>query len=99
MQNISSSSSSALLDKHLLAVQDIESLGGLLHATARQVVINAVLLRRRCLREANARSLFVVEVDDKNIYSGGRILNRELFLSMRNAGVEVPFPQLDVHQD
>ncbi|MBQ1305673.1 MAG: mechanosensitive ion channel [Erysipelotrichales bacterium] len=42
---------------------------------------------------------FVVEVDDKNIYSGGRILNRELFLSMRNAGVEVPFPQLDVHQD
>ncbi len=41
---------------------------------------------------------FVVEVDDKNIYSGGRILNRELFLGLRSVGVEVPFPQVDVHQ-
>ena len=41
---------------------------------------------------------FVAEVDDKNIYSGGRILNRELFLGLRSVGVEVPFPQVDVHQ-
>ena len=41
---------------------------------------------------------FVAEVDDKNIYSGARELNRELWLCLRKAGVEVPFPQVDVHQ-
>ena len=41
---------------------------------------------------------FVVEVEDKNIFSAGRALNRELFLGFRKAGVEVPFPQVDVHQ-
>ena len=40
---------------------------------------------------------FVVEVKDENIFSAGRALNRELFLCFRSAGVEVPFPQLDVH--
>ncbi|MBR3437058.1 MAG: mechanosensitive ion channel family protein, partial [Lachnospiraceae bacterium] len=41
---------------------------------------------------------FVVEVEDKNIYAAARQLNRELFLEFRKAGVEVPFPQVDVHQ-
>ena len=41
---------------------------------------------------------FVVEVDDMNIYGAARELNRELFLEFRKAGVEVPFPQVDVHQ-
>ena len=41
---------------------------------------------------------FVVEVEDKNIFSAGRKLNRELFLGFRKVGVEVPFPQVDVHQ-
>lgn len=41
---------------------------------------------------------FVVEVEDKNIYAAGRELNRELFLGLRQCGVEVPFPQVDVHQ-
>lgn len=41
---------------------------------------------------------FVVEVEDKNIFSAGRALNRELFLGFRKVGVEVPFPQVDVHQ-
>ena len=41
---------------------------------------------------------FVAEVDDKNIYSAGRVLNRELFLCFRKVGVNVPFPQVDVHQ-
>lgn len=41
---------------------------------------------------------FVAEVEDKNIYSVARILNRELLLGFRKAGVEVPFPQVDVHQ-
>ena len=41
---------------------------------------------------------FVAEVNDKDIYSGARALNRELLLCLRKAGVEVPFPQVDVHQ-
>lgn len=40
---------------------------------------------------------FVVEVDDKNIYSAARVLNHDLLLAFRAKGVECPFPQLDVH--
>ena len=50
------------------------------------------------LADSSVHLKFVVEVDDKNIFSAGRQLNRELFLCFRNAGVEVPFPQVDVHQ-
>ena len=41
---------------------------------------------------------FVVEVDDVNIYGATRIMNRELLLGFKKNGVEVPFPQVDVHQ-
>ena len=41
---------------------------------------------------------FVVEVAESDIYTGARILNRDLFVGMRKLGVEVPFPQIDVHQ-
>ena len=41
---------------------------------------------------------FVVEVAEADIFSGARILNRDLFVGMRKLGVEVPFPQLDLHQ-
>ncbi len=41
---------------------------------------------------------FVAEVDECNIYSVQRLLNRELLVRFREAGVEVPFPQLDLHQ-
>ena len=41
---------------------------------------------------------FVVEVEDKNIYSGARALNRDLLVGLRKVGVECPFPQVDVHQ-
>jgi small conductance mechanosensitive channel len=40
---------------------------------------------------------FVVEVAEKNIYTGARILNRDLWLGFRKLGVECPFPQVDVH--
>ncbi len=40
---------------------------------------------------------FVVEVGESDIYSGARILNRELLVGFRKLGVECPFPQLDVH--
>lgn len=41
---------------------------------------------------------FCVEVEEKNIYSMQRVLNRDLWVFFRKANVEVPFPQLDVHQ-
>lgn len=40
---------------------------------------------------------FVVEVAEKDIYTGARVLNRDLWLGFRKLGVEVPFPQMDVH--
>ena len=42
---------------------------------------------------------FVVEVDEKDIFSGTRLLNHDLLLGFRKLGVEVPFPQVDVHTD
>ena len=42
---------------------------------------------------------FVVEVGESDIYSGQRRLNRELFLGMRELGIECPFQQVDVHTD
>lgn len=50
------------------------------------------------LANSSVNLKFVVEVDDKNIFSASRMLNRELFLCFRKAGVEVPFPQIDVHK-
>ena len=50
------------------------------------------------LASSSVNLKFVVEVDDKNIFAAARALNRELFLEFRKAGVEVPFPQVDVHQ-
>ena len=38
-----------------------------------------------------------VDVDEADIYSVHRILNRELFVQFKKAGVCVPFPQVDVH--
>ena len=40
---------------------------------------------------------FVADVSEKDIYSGARILNRDLWLGFRRLGVECPFPQMDVH--
>lgn len=41
---------------------------------------------------------FTVDVAEGDIYAGARALNRDLFVGMRKLGVEVPFPQIDVHQ-
>ena len=50
------------------------------------------------LGESGVTLRFVVEVEESDIYSVQRILNRDLFVSFREAGVEVPYPQLDLHQ-
>jgi small conductance mechanosensitive channel len=41
---------------------------------------------------------FTVDVAEGDIYMGARALNHDLFVGMRKLGVEVPFPQLDLHQ-
>jgi small conductance mechanosensitive channel len=40
---------------------------------------------------------FVVEVDESDIYVGARTLNHDIWMALRSVGVEVPFPQVDVH--
>ena len=42
---------------------------------------------------------FTVDVDEKDIYIGARLLNHDLFLGFRKLGVECPFPQVDVHNN
>ena len=51
------------------------------------------------LAESSVILKFVVNVDEKDIYSGARLLNRDLLIGFRSLGVECPFPQVDVHQD
>ena len=40
---------------------------------------------------------FMVEVTEENIFSAPRVLNRDLLIGFKKLGVEIPFPQLDVH--
>ena len=40
---------------------------------------------------------FIVNVDEKDIYTGMRVLNHDLLLGFKKLGVECPFPQVDVH--
>ena len=49
------------------------------------------------LAESSVILRFVVDVAEKDIYSGARNLNRDLWLGFRSLGVECPFPQVDVH--
>ncbi|MBQ2061297.1 MAG: mechanosensitive ion channel [Oscillospiraceae bacterium] len=42
---------------------------------------------------------FLVNVEEKDIYTGIRTLNHDLLLGFRKLGVECPFPQVDVHTD
>ena len=41
---------------------------------------------------------FTVDVAEGNIFMGSRALNHDLYVGMRQLGVEVPFPQIDMHQ-
>jgi small conductance mechanosensitive channel len=40
---------------------------------------------------------FMVYVDESDIFAATRVLNHDLLLGFRKLGVEVPFPQRDVH--
>lgn len=41
---------------------------------------------------------FCVEVNENDIYSVQRVLNHDLYLTFKKAGVEIPYNQLDIHQ-
>ena len=56
-----------------------------------------VYLGVQSLAESSVVLRFIVEVDEKDIYSGARLLNHDLLLGFRKLGVECPFPQVDVH--
>ena len=49
------------------------------------------------LADSSVMLRFVAEVAEKDIYTGARVLNRDLWLGLRKLGVECPFPQMDVH--
>ena len=40
---------------------------------------------------------FLAEVDEKNIFTGRRILNKELKIAFDKNNISIPYPQLDVH--
>nr|MBQ6241075.1 mechanosensitive ion channel family protein [Lachnospiraceae bacterium] len=41
---------------------------------------------------------FVGQVDEKNVFSAPRIMNREIKIAFDRAGIEIPFTQVVVHQ-
>ena len=53
----------------------------------------------QALADSSVVLRFVVNVDEKDIYTGARTLNHDLLLGFRRLGVECPFPQMDVHLD
>ena len=40
---------------------------------------------------------FKADVEEKNLFSGRRLLNKELKCAFDKEGFEIPFPQVDVH--
>lgn len=40
---------------------------------------------------------FIADVDENNIYSGRRLLNRELKVAFDKHNISIPYPQVDVH--
>ncbi len=75
-----------------------EILKGIYSAHKDKMAACPVYLGVQELGESGVTLRFVAEVEESDIYSVQRILNRDLFVSFREAGVEVPYPQLDLHQ-
>lgn len=40
---------------------------------------------------------FVAEVNEKEIYSAVRIMNRGMYLALKGLKIDIPYPQIDVH--
>ena len=81
------------LEKKIPAMMD-----GIFERHSDIMLSKPVYLGVDALSDSSVDLKFVAEVNDKDIYGAARALNRELFLEFRKAGVEVAFPQVDVHQ-
>ena len=75
-----------------------EMMRGIFERHTDMLLSEPVYLGVDALADSSVNLKFVAEVEDTNIYGAARMLNRELFLCFRKAGVECPFPQVDVHQ-
>jgi small conductance mechanosensitive channel len=49
------------------------------------------------LADSSVTLKFTAEVEEKNIFTGRRLLNREIKALFDDAGIEIAFPQMDVH--
>ena len=49
------------------------------------------------LADSSVTLKFTAEVEEKNIFTGRRLLNREIKALFDKAGIEIAFPQVDVH--
>lgn len=85
-------------DLEALEARIPDMMKGILERHSDVLLAEPVYLGVDALADSSVNLKFVVEVEDKDIFSAARVLNRELFLEFRKAGVEVPFPQVDVHQ-
>jgi small conductance mechanosensitive channel len=85
-------------DLEALEAKIPDMMKGILERHSDVMLAEPVYLGVDALADSSVNLKFVAEVEDKDIFSAARILNRELFLEFRKAGVEVPFPQVDVHQ-
>ena len=50
------------------------------------------------LNDSSVDLKVIAKVDESNIYSARRIMNRELKLALDENGIEIPFPQVVVHK-
>ena len=85
-------------DLEALEAKIPDMMKGILERHSNILLAEPVYLGVDALADSSVNLKFVAEVEDKDIFSAARVLNRELFLEFRKAGVEVPFPQVDVHQ-
>ncbi|MBQ4384103.1 MAG: mechanosensitive ion channel [Firmicutes bacterium] len=85
-------------DLEALEAKIPDMMKGILERHSDILLAEPVYLGVDALADSSVNLKFVAEVEDKDIFSAARVLNRELFLEFRKAGVEVPFPQVDVHQ-
>jgi len=49
------------------------------------------------LADSSVVMKFIANVDESNIFKGRRLLNRELKVRFDRAGIEIAYPQMDVH--
>ena len=104
--NRSDNSSKSVTDFPIPYETDIEALEKKLPALLQEIYENNQPLMQNPPEYLGVNKLddsavllrFTVDVAEGDIFMGTRALNHDLFIGMRKFGIEVPFPQIDVHQ-